>query len=294
MPPQADFVVDNGPGLAVRTDINAQLLALATLSSGPVEPATKYAGMLWLDTSVSPNGLLRQRNLANTAWLTLQSGAKAPTETVISATGVQTWTKPANCTHIRVRGSGAGAAGGGTTGGGAGTAVGTGGGASGFAGQTGWLDVSAVSSIAFTVGAKGIGAVSVTGAAGGASSFTLGATTYTFGGGNGGMTGTGTSTTLQALLGGAPAVGTNVRGSSSPGEAGVGMANMATGGAGGSNATGSGAVGTRGNGSSSAGSSAAGLGGGGGGAVTCNTTSSHAGGDGANGGFIIEEAYGWI
>jgi len=62
------MVIDNGPGAAVRTDILTALQALITLSSGPLEPETKYAGMWWLDTSVSPNGSLKMRNLSNTAW----------------------------------------------------------------------------------------------------------------------------------------------------------------------------------------------------------------------------------
>ena len=71
---QHDFVIDNGPGLAVRTDINAALLALVQQNSGPVEPTTKYPGQLWLDTSVAPNGQLRQRNQANTAWVIVALG----------------------------------------------------------------------------------------------------------------------------------------------------------------------------------------------------------------------------
>ena len=72
---QHDMVVDNGPGLAVRTDINAAIQALLSMSSGPIEPATMYAGMLWLDTSVSP-AVIRQRSQGNTAWggMTLQDG----------------------------------------------------------------------------------------------------------------------------------------------------------------------------------------------------------------------------
>lgn len=66
---QHDMVVDNGSGLAVRTDTNAALQALASTSMGPVEPTVKYAGQLWLDTSVAPNGVLRVRNQANAAWV---------------------------------------------------------------------------------------------------------------------------------------------------------------------------------------------------------------------------------
>ena len=72
---QHDMIIDNGPGLAVRQDINAAIQALVQNNSGPVEPATMYAGQFWLDTSVSPNGLLRQRNQSNTAWIALQISA---------------------------------------------------------------------------------------------------------------------------------------------------------------------------------------------------------------------------
>ena len=65
---QHDLVIDNGPGAAVRTDMVAALQALVTLSSGPIEPVAMYAGQFWLDTSVTPNGAIRMRNLSNTAW----------------------------------------------------------------------------------------------------------------------------------------------------------------------------------------------------------------------------------
>lgn len=68
---QHDMVIDNGPGLAVRQDMNAAVQALVSTSSGPVEPTVKFPGMLWLDTSVEPNGLLRQRTLANDNWISL-------------------------------------------------------------------------------------------------------------------------------------------------------------------------------------------------------------------------------
>jgi hypothetical protein len=67
--PQHDMVIDNGPGLAVRTDMNGAIQALASSSAGPIEPTVTYAGQLWLDTTVTPNGQLRQRNLANNAWV---------------------------------------------------------------------------------------------------------------------------------------------------------------------------------------------------------------------------------
>lgn len=65
---QHDYVIDNGPGAAVRGDINAALLAVVSLNSGPLAPTTTYAGQLWLDTSVGVQGTLKMRNLANTGW----------------------------------------------------------------------------------------------------------------------------------------------------------------------------------------------------------------------------------
>lgn len=67
---QHDQVIDNGPGLTVRTDINAAFAAIFSCSSGPVEPAVKVPGQLWFDTSTNPP-TTRQRNGANTAWTSL-------------------------------------------------------------------------------------------------------------------------------------------------------------------------------------------------------------------------------
>lgn len=66
---QHDMVVDNADGLTVRTDFNGAVQALATCSSGTVEPAFPWPGMLWLDLTVAPDGILRQRNQGNSAWL---------------------------------------------------------------------------------------------------------------------------------------------------------------------------------------------------------------------------------
>lgn len=68
---QHDMILDNGPGLAVRTDMNAAVQALASTNAGPTEPTTKYAGQFWLDTTTAPNGTVRMRNQANNAWIKL-------------------------------------------------------------------------------------------------------------------------------------------------------------------------------------------------------------------------------
>jgi len=66
--PQADGVVSNGTGSAVRSDINGQLAAVFTNHSGATEPTTTYAYQWWADTTT---GLLKLRNAANSAWVTV-------------------------------------------------------------------------------------------------------------------------------------------------------------------------------------------------------------------------------
>ena len=65
---QADGVVANGTGAAVRSDLNNQLAAVFTNHSGSSEPSTKYAYQWWADTTT---GQLKLRNSANNAWITI-------------------------------------------------------------------------------------------------------------------------------------------------------------------------------------------------------------------------------
>src|SRR3954471_5868021 len=76
---QHDFDIVNASGLNVRTDLNLALKALASLSAGAVDPsatvgaggvAASYAYQLWVDTS-GGSPLLKIRNAANSAWITL-------------------------------------------------------------------------------------------------------------------------------------------------------------------------------------------------------------------------------
>jgi hypothetical protein len=69
MSPQADFIVSNGTGAAVRSDLNGQLAAIVSNNSGATEPATMYAYQWWADTTT---GLLKLRNSANSAWVTIR------------------------------------------------------------------------------------------------------------------------------------------------------------------------------------------------------------------------------
>ena len=65
---QNDFVIDNGTGLAVRTDIQDALQALAGNSSGDSEPSVKYAYQWWADTSAA---VMKLRNSSNDGWIEL-------------------------------------------------------------------------------------------------------------------------------------------------------------------------------------------------------------------------------
>tara|TARA_R100000278_G_scaffold30853_1_gene28507 strand:- start:1615 stop:3057 length:1443 start_codon:yes stop_codon:yes gene_type:complete len=63
-----DYIISNGTGSVIRADINNALSAIVSNNSSSSEPATKYAYMWWADTSA---GLLKIRNSANDAWITL-------------------------------------------------------------------------------------------------------------------------------------------------------------------------------------------------------------------------------
>jgi len=66
---QHDYVIANQSGAAFRADLNNGLAAIVTLNSGATAPSTTYAYMLWADTTA---GLLKMRNAANNAWITLR------------------------------------------------------------------------------------------------------------------------------------------------------------------------------------------------------------------------------
>jgi len=63
-----DYVIANGTGAAVRSDINGALAAIVTNNSDTVAPATTYAFQWWADTTT---GLLKIRNAANSAFITV-------------------------------------------------------------------------------------------------------------------------------------------------------------------------------------------------------------------------------
>jgi hypothetical protein len=65
---QHDYVIDNQASASARNDLNSLFQAIASQNSGATAPATAYANQIWYDTA---NDLLKMRNEANTAWITL-------------------------------------------------------------------------------------------------------------------------------------------------------------------------------------------------------------------------------
>lgn len=65
---QHDYVIANGTGAAVRSDINDALAAIVSQNSGATAPSPTYAYQFWADTTT---GTLKLRNAANNAWIQL-------------------------------------------------------------------------------------------------------------------------------------------------------------------------------------------------------------------------------
>jgi hypothetical protein len=65
---QHDYVIANGTGAAVRSDLNNALAAIVSNNSGATAPSTTYAYQWWADTTTN---LLKLRNSTNNGWVTL-------------------------------------------------------------------------------------------------------------------------------------------------------------------------------------------------------------------------------
>lgn len=65
---QHDYVLANATGATFRADLNNALAAIVSQNSGATEPATMSAYQFWADTTT---GILKQRNAANSAWISL-------------------------------------------------------------------------------------------------------------------------------------------------------------------------------------------------------------------------------
>jgi len=70
----ADYVLGNQSGAAFRAELNTILGAVTSNNSSSSEPSAKFAYMWWVDTNT---GLLKQRNAANNAWVSLGTLATA-------------------------------------------------------------------------------------------------------------------------------------------------------------------------------------------------------------------------
>jgi hypothetical protein len=65
-----DYIISNASGAAVRADLNNALAAIASNNSSATAPTTTYAYQWWADTGSSP-AVMKLRNAANSAWITL-------------------------------------------------------------------------------------------------------------------------------------------------------------------------------------------------------------------------------
>ena len=65
---QHDYDIANQSGSSFRADLNNALDAIVSNNSGSSEPSTTFAYEWWIDTS---NNLLKLRNSANNAWITI-------------------------------------------------------------------------------------------------------------------------------------------------------------------------------------------------------------------------------
>ena len=81
---QHDYVISNGTGAAVRSDLNNALAAVVSQNSGATAPTTTYAYMPWADTTT---GLFKIRNAANNGWITLYKLDGAFTDITLNAQG---------------------------------------------------------------------------------------------------------------------------------------------------------------------------------------------------------------
>jgi hypothetical protein len=65
---QHDYDIANQAGSAFRSDLNTALAAIVSQNSGATAPATPFAYQWWADTTT---GILKQRNAANSAWISI-------------------------------------------------------------------------------------------------------------------------------------------------------------------------------------------------------------------------------
>lgn len=84
---QHDYDLANATGANFRTDANSALAAIVSNNSGLTEPSTMVAYQWWADTTT---GLLKIRNAANGAWVTVGTLASANLGMLLKAGGTMT------------------------------------------------------------------------------------------------------------------------------------------------------------------------------------------------------------
>ncbi len=283
-----DFVVDDGDGTLLLSQLNAMLPALASSNSGPTAPLNPYPGMPWFDTSVSPE-VFRRRNAANTDWDVVSPGYGLSTRTELLAGTSGTYNTPTDCFLLWERAVGGGGGGGGVFGSATGSGVGGGGQAGSFA-ELIILNPSA--SFSYSVGSGGAGGVpNGNGSGGGNTTFSDGGSVNISAEGGAGGEGMIAGTGFDQALGGSgqTASGGDININGQVGSTGI-ITNgvLSNGGDGGSSPFG---FGGRMRGANSNGSNGQGFGAGGGGALTITNATSRTGGAGSGGRIEIWEFY---
>lgn len=85
-----DYSLANQSGANFRSELNTILAAIVSQNSGSTAPTTTYAYQLWIDTGASP-ALLKLRNAANSAWITIGDVTAANLGLLTSASAASTY-----------------------------------------------------------------------------------------------------------------------------------------------------------------------------------------------------------
>lgn len=83
-----DYVLANQDGASFRSDLNNALAAVVSNNSSSTEPSTTYAYQWWADTNT---GLLKIRNSADNAWVTVGTLASANLGLLSTTTAASTY-----------------------------------------------------------------------------------------------------------------------------------------------------------------------------------------------------------
>jgi len=83
-----DYVLANQDGASFRSDLNNALAAVVSNNSSSTEPSTTYAYQWWADTNT---GLLKIRNAADSAWVTVGTLASANLGLLSTTTAASTY-----------------------------------------------------------------------------------------------------------------------------------------------------------------------------------------------------------